>query len=440
MDIPISNTLPHSTEAEQAVLGCAILDSNALLQVIEQLHEDDFYIESHKHLFIAINSLFASAVSVDIITLTKELGSKLDLVGGTLYITKLTQNIISTENVKHYINIIKEKSLLRKLINSANEILNLSYSGDEDVENIIDKAEQNIFQILDGNSTKSFYQVKDIVADTLRHLEELRKKGGKITGLPTGFRDVDAKLSGLHNSDLILIAARPGVGKTSFALNICSNVAIKEKKTVAIFSLEMGKEQLVNRILSSVSSVEHEKLKTGNLSLDDMTKISLSLRGLTSSPMFIDDTPSITVSEIRAKCRRLKLERGLALVVIDYIQLMQSSKSRSDNRSQEVADISRSLKILAKELNVPVIALSQLSRAVESRADKKPMLSDLRESGAIEQDADIVMFLYKNDDEEEASNIVHLNVAKHRSGSTGVIDLVWRGEFTRFMDVDNISY
>ncbi|NLM49664.1 MAG: replicative DNA helicase, partial [Clostridiaceae bacterium] len=275
--------------------------------------------------------------------------------------------------------------------------------------------------------------------DTLRNLEELRKKGGKITGLPTGFRDLDAKLSGLHNSDLILIAARPGVGKTSFALNICSHVAIKEKKTVAIFSLEMGKEQLVNRILSSAASVEHEKLKTGNLSLDDMTKISLSLRGLTSAPMFIDDTPTITVSEIRAKCRRLKLERGLALVVIDYIQLMQSSKTRAENRTQEVADISRSLKILAKELNVPVIALSQLSRAVESRADKKPMLSDLRESGAIEQDADIVLFLYKGSEDED-SNIVHLNVAKHRSGSTGVIDLVWRGEYTRFMDVDNRSY
>lgn len=439
MDIPISNTLPHSTEAEQAVLGCAMTDTFSLLQVIEALSDEDFYIESHKQIFIAMESLFAQAISVDIITLSQELGSKLDLVGGTAYLTRLAQNVISTENVKYYIDIVKEKSLLRKLINSANEILSLSYSGDDDVQYIIDRAEQSIFRILDGNTNKSFYQVKDIVADTLRNLEELRKKGGKITGLPTGFRDLDAKLSGLHNSDLILIAARPGVGKTSFALNICSHVAIKEKKTVAIFSLEMGKEQLVNRILSSAASVEHEKLKTGNLSLDDMTKISLSLRGLTSAPMFIDDTPTITVSEIRAKCRRLKLERGLALVVIDYIQLMQSSKTRAENRTQEIADISRSLKILAKELNVPVIALSQLSRAVESRADKKPMLSDLRESGAIEQDADIVLFLYKGSEDED-SNIVHLNVAKHRSGSTGVIDLVWRGEYTRFMDVDNRSY
>jgi len=430
---------PQSMEAEQSVLGSLILDHELVPVVIEIIVSDDFYSENHKEIYSTIVELFDKGKPIDLITVMDHLGTRgtLELVGGREYITNIVANVPTTANARYYAEIIEQKSMLRKLIRASQDIIKSSYEANEEVSAIMDKAEKSIFDVLQKKNSKGFSYIKDVLVSTFEKLDELYNNKGFITGLPTGFTDLDRKTSGLQNSDLILVAARPAMGKTSFALNIAENVAIHKRVPVAIFSLEMSKEQLVSRMLSSEVMIDSQKLKTGQLEDDDWQKIAMSMGPLSEAPIFIDDTPGITVTEIRAKCRRLKIEKDLGLVVIDYLQLMQG-RSRSESRQQEISEISRSLKILAKEINVPVITLSQLSRAPEARTDHRPILSDLRESGAIEQDADIVMFLYRDDyynEESEKKNIADVIIAKHRQGSTGTIELRWFGEFTKFANL-----
>ncbi len=440
-ELPIGKTMPYSIEAEQAVLGSMIFDEAALTKAMESLTADDFYTAAHKSIFSAMESLFSSGMPVDLVTLSDKLGNRLESVGGISYITSIVQNVFSTENLSHYIAIVEGKSVLRKLISAAGEIIDISTKDEDETADILDRSEQLIFNVLDKRGSKGFYHISEVVKSSMALLEELKKKGSSITGVPTGFTALDNLTAGLQKSTLVIVAARPGVGKTSFALNIAENAAIKHKIPVAIFSLEMSKEELVNRVLSSEALVSSEKMRVGDLSASEMTKLAHSLPGIINAPIYIDDTPGITISEIMAKCRRMKLEKNIGLVVIDYLQLMGSS-SKSDNRSQVVADISRSLKIMSKELEIPVITLSQLNRMSEARKDKRPQVSDLRESGAIEQDADIVMLLYNPDTAEEGedvqkSNIIECIVAKHRGGECRTINLAWRGEYTKFMNLDN---
>ncbi len=442
MDMPIGRTMPYNLEAEAAILGNIILDEKALVSAMDKLDEDCFYATANKTIFNAISKLFEEGVPVDVVTLSEKLGDKLDSVGGIAYITKIAQNVFTKENLNQYIEIARDKKTLRRLIESANEIMDMGMKDVLPASDIIDKSEQLIFRISEQNGTKSFSHIGEVVKTTLAILDERKKRGGKITGIRTGFTGLDAATAGLQNSNLIILAARPGVGKTSFALNIAQNAAIREKVPVAIFSLEMSKDELVNRVLSSESLVESSKLRVGDIDAADMTKIAHSLKDIITAPVYIDDTPGITVAEIRAKCRRLKMEKGLGLVVIDYLQLMQSSKSRGESRAQEVSEMSRSLKIMAKELDVPVITLSQLNRSSE-KLSRRPMLSDLRESGSIEQDADIVIMLSRplagEDAEESAGNIVECILAKNRAGECCTINLAWRGEYTKFMNLDTRS-
>ncbi len=432
---------PQSIEAEQSVIGSMLIDKEVIPVVMEVLKPEDFYRPDHKEIYDVIIELFDKAQPIDLITVSErlKLHGKLELVGGLEYLTNIATEVPTTANVKHYAKIVEEKSLLRKLIKASSDIVDLGFNASEEVSFILDKAEQNIFDILQKRSSQGFVPIKDVLVDTFNKLEELYNNKGHITGIPTGFTDLDFKTSGMHNSDLVLIAARPAMGKTAFALNLAQNAAVHSGVPVAIFSLEMSKEQLVNRMLCSEAMVDSNKMKTGQLEDNDWQKVARALGPLSEAPIFIDDTPGISITEIRAKCRRLKLEHNLGLVVIDYLQLMQGSKSRSENRQQEISEISRSLKILAKEINIPVICLSQLSRAAETRTDHRPILSDLRESGAIEQDADIVMFLYRDDyynPETEKKNIAEVILAKHRSGSTGTVELVWLGQYTKFANLE----
>ncbi len=432
---------PQSVEAEQSVIGSMLIDKEVIPVVMEVLKPEDFYRPDHKEIYDVIIELFDKAQPIDLITVSERLRlhGKLDLVGGLEYLTNIATDVPTTANVKHYAKIVEEKSLLRKLIKASSDIVDLGFNASEEVSFILDKAEQNIFDILQKRSSQGFVPIKDVLVDTFNKLEELYNNKGHITGIPTGFVDLDFKTSGLHNSDLVLIAARPAMGKTAFALNLAQNAAVHSGIPVALFSLEMSKEQLVNRMLCSEAMVDSNKMKTGQLEDNDWQKVARALGPLSEAPIFIDDTPGISITEIRAKCRRMKLEHNLGLVVIDYLQLMQGSRSRSENRQQEISEISRSLKILAKEINVPVICLSQLSRAAETRTDHRPILSDLRESGAIEQDADIVMFLYRDDyynPDTEKKNIAEIILAKHRSGSTGTVELVWLGQYTKFANLE----
>ncbi|WP_027628913.1 replicative DNA helicase [Ruminiclostridium cellobioparum] len=432
---------PQSVEAEQSVIGSMLIDKEVIPVVMEVLKPEDFYRPDHKEIYDVIIELFDKAQPIDLITVSERLRlhGKLDLVGGLEYLTNIATEVPTTANVKHYAKIVEEKSLLRKLIKASSDIVELGFNASEEVSFILDKAEQNIFDILQKRSSQGFVPIKDVLVDTFNKLEELYNNKGHITGIPTGFVDLDFKTSGLHNSDLVLIAARPAMGKTAFALNLAQNAAVHSGIPVALFSLEMSKEQLVNRMLCSEAMVDSNKMKTGQLEDNDWQKVARALGPLSEAPIFIDDTPGISITEIRAKCRRMKLEHNLGLVVIDYLQLMQGSRSRSENRQQEISEISRSLKILAKEINVPVICLSQLSRAAETRTDHRPILSDLRESGAIEQDADIVMFLYRDDyynPDTEKKNIAEIILAKHRSGSTGTVELVWLGQYTKFANLE----
>ena len=432
---------PHDLEAEQAIIGSMLTDKDAVISSIEVLKEDDFYREDNKAIYSAILSLYNRSEPIDIITVKAELESmgKLEQVGGLEYLAELPEKVPTTANAEKYIKIVEEKSILRKLIKTANEIMELGYSPTEDVEDIMEGAEKKIFNIMQQKNQKSYTPIKDVLVESFTKLEELYNRKQHITGVPTGFSELDYKTAGLHGSDLILIAARPAMGKTAFALNIATNASVRAKVPVAVFSLEMSKDQLVNRILCSEAMVDSNKVRTGKLEENDWTKLAESIGPLSEAEIYIDDTPGISIMEIRAKCRKLKLEKDIGMVVIDYLQLVQGSNKRNGSREQEISEISRSLKILAKELNVPVIALSQLSRAAEQRPDHRPMLSDLRESGAIEQDADIVMFLYRDDyynEDSEKKDIAEVIIAKHRGGSTGTVELLWLGNYTKFVNLE----
>ena len=405
---------PHSVEAEQSVLGSILLDKEAMISVSETLVPEDFYKEAHKVIYESMLKLYNSQSEIDLITLTDELRDQgyLDDIGGIAYITSLSTVVPTTSNIKYYVNIVKEKSISRQLISAANDIINLGYDGSAKVEYVLENAEKKIFDISQERATND------------------------VTGLTTGFRDLNKKINGLQRSDLLLIAARPAMGKTAFALNLVQNAALKGDASVAVFSLEMSKEQLVQRMIASQSTVELKKIKTGTLADNDWPRITDGMAILSGAKIHIDDTPGIKISELRSKCRKLKIEKGLDLVLIDYLQLMEG-EGQNESRQQEIAKISRSLKILAKELDCPVVALSQLSRAPEQRADHRPMLSDLRESGSIEQDADIVMFLYRDEyynPDTEKKNIGEVIVAKNRHGETGTVELVWFGGIQKFAD------
>ena len=429
---------PHSVEAEQSVLGSILLDKEAMISVSETLVPEDFYKEAHKVIYESMLKLYNSQSEIDLITLTDELRDQgyLDDIGGIAYITSLSTVVPTTSNIKYYVNIVKEKSISRQLISAANDIINLGYDGSAKVEYVLENAEKKIFDISQERATNDFQPINQVISEALSMLEKLYEEKNDVTVLTTGFRDLNKKINGLQRSDLLLIAARPAMGKTAFALNLVQNAALKGDASVAVFSLEMSKEQLVQRMIASQSTVELKKIKTGTLADNDWPRITDGMAILSGAKIHIDDTPGIKISELRSKCRKLKIEKGLDLVLIDYLQLMEG-EGQNESRQQEIAKISRSLKILAKELDCPVVALSQLSRAPEQRADHRPMLSDLRESGSIEQDADIVMFLYRDEyynPDTEKKNIGEVIVAKNRHGETGTVELVWFGGIQKFAD------
>ena len=429
---------PHSVEAEQSVLGSILLDKDAMISVSETLIPEDFYKEAHRVIYECMLKLYNNQSEIDLITLADELRDQgyLDDIGGIAYITSLSTIVPTTSNIKYYINIVKEKSISRQLISAANDIINLGYDSSTKVEDVLENAEKKIFDISQERTTNDFQPINQDLTETLSMLEKLYEEKSDVTGLTTGFRDLNKKINGLQRSDLLLIAARPAMGKTAFALNLVQNAALKGDASVAVFSLEMSKEQLVQRMVAAQSSVELKKIKTGTLAANDWPRITDGMAVLSGAKIHIDDTPGIKISELRSKCRKLKIEKGLDLVLIDYLQLMEG-EGHNESRQQEIAKISRSLKILAKELDCPVVALSQLSRAPEQRADHRPMLSDLRESGSIEQDADIVMFLYRDEyynPDTEKKNIGEVIVAKNRHGETGTVELVWFGGIQKFAD------
>lgn len=432
---------PHSLEGEQSVLGSMLLDRDAIIVATEILRPEDFYKEAHKEIYESVIEISNREEPVDLITLSEELKKRgtLDAIGGVVYLADLSEAVSTTANIKYYCEIVEEKSVLRKLIKASDDIIAKGYQADEEINSIIDLAEKKIFDITQRRGQDGFSPIKEVLLDSFNKIEEMSKKKGGITGLPTGFIDLDDKTSGLQKSDLVLIAARPSVGKTTLGINIAQNCALKSNASVAVFSLEMSKEQLVQRMLSSESHVELQKIINGNLTEDEWPRLVSAMGPLSKSKIFIDDTPGITVMDMRAKCRKLKVEQGLDLVVIDYLQLMQGSSGKAESRQQEISAISRGLKGLAKEMECPVIALSQLSRAPELRADHRPILSDLRESGAIEQDADIVMFLYRDEyynPDTEKKNIGEVIISKHRNGPTGTVEIVFMGQFTKFVNLE----
>ena len=430
---------PHNEEAERSVLGAAMLSKDALYDVIEEVKADDFYNESHREIFKAIMELYRANSPVDMLTVCEELktAKALDMVGGRAYIATLTSEVPSTINAGEYAKIVTEKAALRQLIDTAEDIKNKSYEGKEDPQQILNFAESGIFSISQKRQKSDYTAIQDVLLKNVEIIDEASKNQGKVVGIPTGFKDLDELTSGLHRSDLIILAARPAMGKTAFALNIAQQTATKAGASVLIFNLEMSKEQLGQRLLAIQARVEMQKLKTGTLERKDWDRLNMALDELHSSKIFIDDTPGVSIMEMRNKCRRLKAEHGLDLVVIDYLQLMQGD-GRTDNRQQEISAISRNLKLLAREMDCPVIVLSQLSRAPEMRQDHRPILSDLRESGSIEQDADIVIFLYRDDyynpDNSEKHGICEVNLAKHRSGPTDKVELTWVERYTKFSD------
>ena len=442
MAVEVEKIPPHDDEAEQAVIGSMLTDKDAVVSAIEVLKSDDFYRNDNSIIYDAVMSIYAKGEPIDIITLKDELTSmgKLEAVGGLEYLASLPEKVPTTANASKYVKIVEEKSLLRSLIKTANELIQLGYSQNEEIETLMDSAEKKIFDIMQRKSQKGYESIKDILVDSFTELQELYNNKQHITGVATGFIDLDNKTAGFHKSDLILIAARPAMGKTAFALNIATNAAISANAPVVVFSLEMSKEQCANRILCAQAMVDSSKVQKGDISDDEWTKLAMASGELSeSSGIFIDDTPGITVAEIRAKCRKLKIEKNIGLVVIDYLQLISGS-GKTSSREQEIAEISRSLKILAKEIDVPVIALSQLSRAPEARTDHRPMLQDLRESGSIEQDADMVMFIYRDDyynPQSEQTNIAEIIIAKNRSGPVGTVELLWMPSYTKFANKFN---
>lgn len=430
---------PHSLEAEQSVLGAMILDKESINTALEIIRPDDFYKEANKEIFETILVLFNKNEPVDLITLSEELKRRdtLENVGGVTYLADLSSGVATTANTKYYCKIVEEKSILRKLIHSCDNVLAKSYEDSEEVNSIIEHAEKSIFDITQGRHKEGFAPLSEVLLSSFSQIEERAANQNELTGLGTGFLDLDSKLSGLQKSDLVLLAARPSMGKTAFGINIVTNSALKYGAKAAIFSLEMSKEQLVQRMISATAHVDLQKIISGRLEEDEWLQVINSMAPLSQAEVFIDDTAGISLMEMKAKCRRLKMEKGLDLVLIDYLQLMQL-EGKQESRQQEISAISRGLKGLAKEMECPVIALSQLSRAPELRADHRPILSDLRESGAIEQDADVVMFLYRDDyyhEDSEKKNIGEVIIAKHRNGPTGSLDLVFKKEYTKFVNM-----
>lgn len=435
----LKRILPHSIEAEQSVIGAMIMDKDAILVASEIVTGEDFYSKQCQALFEAMIVLNDEGKPVDLVTLQDKLKEK-DVSPETAsmeYIRDLVTSVPTSANIKYYANIVAEKSLLRRLIKLNEEIANICYAGKESLETILEETEKKVFQLVQKRNTKEFVSIRQIVMNAMDQIEKASRNKGNVTGIATGFIDLDYRTAGMQPSDLVLIAARPSMGKTAFVLNIAQHVAFKLNETVAIFSLEMSKEQLVNRLFSLESKVDAQKLRTGNLSDNDWERLIETAGIIGKSNLIIDDTPGISISEMRSKCRKYKLEYNLKMIIIDYLQLMSGS-GKGDSRQQEISDISRSLKSLARELGVPVLALSQLSRAVEQRPDHRPMLSDLRESGAIEQDADVVMFIYRDDyyhKDTEKKGIAEIIVAKQRNGPIGTIELVWLPEYTKFANM-----
>lgn len=435
----IKRTMPNSIEAEQSVIGSMIMDREAIITVTELLATEDFYHKQYGVLFESMTELFNQNEPVDFVTLQNKLKEKEvpPEISSLEYINDLLAAVPTSANVRYYANIVKEKSMLRKLIKVTEQIQNDCYTQKEDLETIFAETEKSIFQLIQSRGGGDYVPIKQIVIHALDRIERASKAQGNVTGIATGFIDLDYRMSGMQLSDLILIAARPSMGKTAFVLNIAQYVAFHSELTTAIFSLEMSREQLVNRLFSLESRVDAQVLRNGNLTDADWEKLIEGAGTIGRSNLIIDDTPGISISELRSKCRKYKLEHNLKLIIIDYLQLM-SGTGRFDSRQQEISDISRALKALARELNVPVVALSQLSRAVEQRPDHRPMLSDLRESGAIEQDADVVMFIYRDDyynKDTENKNIAEIIIAKQRNGPIGTVNLVWLPQYTKFANL-----
>lgn len=436
----LKRILPHSTEAEQSVIGSMIMDREAIVAASELIAGEDFYNKQYGVLFEAMVELNDEGKPVDLVTLQNRLKEK-DVppeVSSLEFVRDLITAVPTSANIKHYAGIVAEKSTLRKLIRLNDEISNTCYAGKESLEFILEDTEKRIFEIVQKRNTGEFVPIRQVVMNAMDRIERASKNKGAVTGIATGFVDLDYRTAGMQPADLVLIAARPSMGKTAFVLNIAEYVAFKQNKTVAIFSLEMSKEQLVNRLFSLESKVDSQHIRTGQLSDQEWEKLIESAGIIGRSNLIIDDTPGITVSELRSKCRKYKLEHNLSMIIIDYLQLMSGS-GRVDSRQQEISEISRSLKAIARELNVPVLALSQLSRAVEQRPDHRPMLSDLRESGAIEQDADVVMFIYRDDyynHDSERKDVAEIIIAKQRNGPIGTVELAWLPNYTKFANLE----
>ena len=440
-ELLLGRQMPHSLEAEQAVLGSMLIDADCVKDVMDKLQPGDFYLRQNREIFETIDTMFSYSKPIDAVTVAEEMqkNGTYDEQTTRNYLLQLMEITPTSANAMEYVAIVRDKALLRSVATAAREITALVDEGVGEAQSILIEAEQKIYAVRQGREIKGLAPIKSIIMDLYAQLDERSRSDSDIPGLTTGFRDLDVALTGLNKSDLILVAARPGMGKTAFALNIALNAAKASGKAVAVFQLEMSKDQLAARFLASEALLDSQKLKTGNLNQDDWIKIARATSVLAKTHLFVDDNPAITVAEIKAKCRRLG--GSLGLIVIDYIQLMQTGGRRSENRVQEVAEISRGLKIMAKELNVPVVCLSQLSRAAEQRADKRPMLSDLRESGAIEQDADIVMFIYRDDyydAESDDKNVAEIILAKNRHGATGTVELQWIGQYTTFSSRDRV--
>ena len=435
----IKRILPHSEEAERSVVGCMMMSRDAIMVAAEILTGEDFYLQMMGVVFDAMVELYNEGKPVDFVTLPEKLKEK-DVppeVSSMEFAKDLFNSVPTSANVKYYANIVNEKAMLRRLIKLNEEIANTCYLSKDSVEDILEDTENRMFQLLQRRTGGDCVPIRQVVLNALGTIEKASQMKGTVTGVSTGFVDLDYKTSGLQPSDFILVAARPSMGKTAFVLNMAQHMAFRKEKTVAIFSLEMSKEQLVNRLFSLESKVDSQKIRTGNLEDEDWAKLIEGAGIIGNSHLIIDDTPGISISELRSKCRKFKLEQGLDIIIIDYLQLMSGSGRGGDSRQQEISDISRALKGVARELNVPVVALSQLSRAVEKRDDKRPMLSDLRESGAIEQDADVVMFIYRDDyynKDTENKNMAEIIIAKQRNGPIGTVNLVWMPEYTRFVN------
>lgn len=435
-----SAEIPFSLQAEQSVIGSVLLNPESLQSCMPVVKPTDFYVKPYAVMYEALIDLYNQGKPIDIITFSEhlKLTGQFDSVGGIEQVTLVVNSVPTAANVAHYAAIVYEKSVLRQLIKSAEEIAKASYSSQDSADNILDFAEQSIFDILNKREIKGFSHVREVLSVNFEKLCSISESNGELTGIPTGFADLDRILSGLHRGNMVLIAARPAMGKTSFALNIVHSVSRKTMEPVAIFSLEMSKEELVNRLWSLETSVELARIQTADMSEHQWLQLAEGMELLSKLPIYIDDSGECTVAQMKAKCRRLKSKEGLSLVVIDHMQLMQGSR-RTDNRQSEVSEISRMLKLMAKDLDVPVVVLSQLNRSVESRVGNRPALSDLRESGAIEQDADVVMLLYRDDyynKETDKPGIAECNIAKHRNGSTGLVELKWLAEYTKFAGLE----